>query len=124
MSAARQKRQPCNPDADIVRAFHLGYTKLTKARLTGQLTRLDIEISNDLITVPVSITRRQPKEPSEKSHTDMEGTLQFHPQWHRPWLPRQLLGPAYSTVCVETQLALGIPDQPKDLCIQPSERCI
>ena len=35
---------------ELVRAFEQGYAELTDAGLTGQLLRLDNEISKDLIT--------------------------------------------------------------------------
>ena len=35
---------------ELVRAFELGYKELTDAGLTGQVMRLDNEISKDLIT--------------------------------------------------------------------------
>ena len=35
---------------ELVKAFQQGYKELTDAGLTGQLMRLDNEISNDLIT--------------------------------------------------------------------------
>ena len=41
---------PSRKSDELVRAFEQGYEELTEARLTGQLMRLDNEISKDLIT--------------------------------------------------------------------------